>query len=236
MRSSTLRASASLVLFLAAGGFAHADGPAAVPAAPDTKPSETKPSETKPSETKPAQPAEAAKPAPPEAKPAAAAVQQAKPPGTAATVVNMKTIEGAMGKAVRSRTGNEDMGHIVDILVDANGDTRAAVIDFGGFLGVGSRKVAVGWKTLDFADSIQSGSVKLNLTRDQVRQAPEFKADEPIVILEGAGAVPKDVVSPKDSVSPKDPVSPKESAPAKPAAPSAPPASPAGHNQDSPAR
>ena len=177
--------------------------PLAVPAAPDTKPSEAKP----------AQPTEAAKPAAAhqavrphqaraapamrpslrhaEAKPAA---QQAKPPGTAATVVNMKTIEGAMGKAVRSSTGNEDMGHIVDILVDANGDTRAAVIDFGGFLGVGSRKVAVGWKTLDFADSIQSGSVKLNLTRDQVRQAPEFKADEPIVILEGTGAVPKDVV------------------------------------------
>lgn len=221
MRSSTLRASASLVLFLASAGVAFADGPAATPSAPaaqDAKPS--------PSETAPAQPdaAKAPETKAPEAKPAA----QAKPPGTAATVVNLKTIEGAMGKAVRSRTGNEDMGHIVDVLVDAGGDTRAAVIDFGGFLGVGSRKVAVAWKTLDFADSIQSGSVKVNLTRDQVRQAPEFKSDEPIVILEGAATVSKETASPKPAV----PVPPVAPAPA----PAAPSPSPEGHNQDSPAR
>ena len=119
-----------------------------------------------------------------------------KTPGTAATVVNLKTIEGLMGKSVRSGTGNEDMGHIVDLLVDGGGQVRAAVIDFGGFLGVGSRKVAVAWKTLDFTDSIPSGSVKVALTRDQIRQAPEYKDDEPVVILEGtpppqpAGIVP----------------------------------------------
>lgn len=111
----------------------------------------------------------------------------AKAPGTAATVVNLRTIEGVMGKAVRSRA-NEDMGRIVDVLVDGGGQVRAAVIDFGGFLGVGSRKVAVAWKTLDFTDSIQSGSVKATLTRDQVRQSPEYKAGEPIVILEGTSA------------------------------------------------
>ena len=208
MRSSTLRASASLVLFLAAGGVALADGPAAAPAAPAAPDTRTGQSEVKPSQ-----------PAPP--KPAAAPAPPAKPAGTAATVVSLKTIEGVMGKAVRSRTGNEDMGHIVDVLLDDNGDPRAAVIDFGGFLGVGSRKVAVAWKTLDFADSIQSGSVKVNLTRDQVRQAPEFKADEPIVILEGTGGAQKDAAPPK---------------PAAPAAPAAPPPPPAGHNQDAPAR
>lgn len=131
----------------------------------------------------------------------------AKAPGTAATVVNLKTIEGVMGKRVRSRAANEDMGRIVDVLVDGSGQIRAAVIDFGGFLGVGSRKVAVAWKTLDFTDSIQSGSVKATLTRDQVRQSPEYKPDEPIVILEGT-SLPK----------------PAGSAP------------PPEHNQDAPAR
>jgi len=49
-----------------------------------------------------------------------------------------------LGKSVKGAAG-EDMGRVVDILVDADGQPRAAVIDFGGFLGVGSRKIAVDW-------------------------------------------------------------------------------------------
>jgi len=37
------------------------------------------------------------------------------------------------------------MGRIVDVIVDLAGVVRAAVIDFGGFLGVGSRKIVVDW-------------------------------------------------------------------------------------------
>ncbi len=42
------------------------------------------------------------------------------------------------------------MGHIVDVIVDRAGAVRAAVIDFGGFLGVGSRKIVVDWSALHF--------------------------------------------------------------------------------------
>ena len=42
------------------------------------------------------------------------------------------------------------MGRVVDIVVDSAGQVRAAVIDFGGFLGVGSRKIAVDWNALHF--------------------------------------------------------------------------------------
>ena len=185
MRPSILRPSAAFLL-------------AAVSASPTLAQTQT-PSAAPPGDTGPAAAPQ------PDAKPSS---PPAKTPGTAATVVNMKTIEGVMGKAVRSRAANEDMGHIVDVLLDGAGQTRAAVIDFGGFLGVGSRKVAVDWKTLDFSDSIASGSVKVSLTRDQVRQAPEYKADEPVVVLEDAGT-------------------------AKPAA--APPSQP-GHNETAPAR
>ena len=40
------------------------------------------------------------------------------------------------------------MGRIVDVIVNRSGQVRAAIIDFGGFLGVGSRKVAVEWSAL----------------------------------------------------------------------------------------
>ena len=58
----------------------------------------------------------------------------------------------------------------------AAGQVRAAVIDFGGFLGVGSRKIAVDWNALDFAaDGDKRDVVTLELTRDQVKAAPEYK-------------------------------------------------------------
>ncbi len=58
-------------------------------------------------------------------------------------------VEGILGREVRS-TADENMGRIVDVLVDRSGQVRAAIIDFGGFLGVGSRKIAVDWKALHF--------------------------------------------------------------------------------------
>ena len=45
---------------------------------------------------------------------------------------------------------DENMGRIVDVIVDQAGTARAAIIDFGGFLGVGSRKIAVDWNALRF--------------------------------------------------------------------------------------
>ena len=38
---------------------------------------------------------------------------------------------------------------VVDVLVDRSGLPLGAVIDFGGFLGVGSRKIAIDWQLLD---------------------------------------------------------------------------------------
>ena len=54
-----------------------------------------------------------------------------------------------LGRDVRS-PADEDMGRIVDVIVDRAGTVRAAVIDFGGFLGVGSRKIVVDWNALHF--------------------------------------------------------------------------------------
>ena len=103
--------------------------------------------------------------------------------GTSAVVMDLSAIQGLIGKGVTSSAG-EDMGRIIDLLVTPTGQVRAAVIDFGGFLGVGSRKVAVDWKALSFTNISKSGSIRLALTRDQVRVSPEYKSGDPVVILE----------------------------------------------------
>jgi PRC-barrel domain len=104
-----------------------------------------------------------------------------------AIVFDPNSIQGIMGREVRS-AADENMGRIVDVLVDRTRQVRAAVIDFGGFLGVGSRKIAVDWLALHFTpDATQRDRITLELTRDQVKEAPEYKEDKPVVVLSSLG-------------------------------------------------
>jgi PRC-barrel domain len=105
------------------------------------------------------------------------------------TMLDRQDVQGVLAKEVRS-AANENMGRIVDVIVDRTGQVKAAVIDFGGFLGVGSRKIAVAWNALRFTgDAKQGDRISLELTRDQVRVAPEFKEDKPAVILGPSGTL-----------------------------------------------
>jgi PRC-barrel domain len=160
------------------------------PAPPATSPPATPAPATPP----PATPAPAA-PAP-ETPPAAAA-------GTPATVLDDQQVVTILGKSVRGREG-EDMGRIVDVIVNRSGQVRAAVIDFGGFLGVGSRKVAVDWNALRFEPTGKPDRITLDLTRNNVRLAPEYKEGSPVVVLSApdttqqtSGAASKDAAKDK---------------------------------------
>ena len=91
---------------------------------------------------------------------------------------------------VKQWATDEDMGHIVDVIVDRTGSVRAAVIDFGGFLGVGSRKIVVDWNALHFGRVANKGdAITLELTKNQVMAAPEYKEDAPIVVLGASGTL-----------------------------------------------
>src|SRR5208282_3048263 len=51
----------------------------------------------------------------------------------AVTILNNHEVEGILGREVLS-AANENMGRIVDVIVDRTGRVRAAIFDFGGFL------------------------------------------------------------------------------------------------------
>ncbi len=116
----------------------------------------------------------------------AAAVGESGADDTGKTVLPYQDVQAVLGKEVRS-SADEDMGRIVDVLVDQAGHVRAAVIDFGGFLGVGNRKVVVDWSALHFAPADQPDRISLDLTRNQVKQAPEYKPGKPVVVLGALG-------------------------------------------------
>jgi hypothetical protein len=105
-----------------------------------------------------------------------------------------------LGKGVRSNAG-EDMGRIVDIIVSGNGQIHAAIIDFGGFLGIGIRKIAVDWNALNFAPVGKPGTITLELTRNQVRLAPEYKRGVPVVVV-GAASGSERVTRSREATAP----------------------------------
>jgi hypothetical protein len=127
--------------------------------------------------------------APPASKAAPQDAAKTPAPPPSVTVIGARDAHGILGRYVLS-AANEDMGRIVDVIVDREGTVRAAVIDFGGFLGVGSRKIVVDWNALHFGRvANKSDAVTLELTKEQVNAAPEYKEDTPLIVLGAAGSL-----------------------------------------------
>ncbi|MGK9230603.1 PRC-barrel domain-containing protein [Inquilinus limosus] len=164
----------------------------------------------------PAQP-DAQPPAAPEAPaaPAAPADDQRQASETPAVVIDGDAADTLLGKTVRSASG-EDLGRVVDVVVDRAGMTRAAIVDFGGFLGVGSRQIAVDWRVLHFPKNGSMDTIVTDLTEAQLRGAPAYKRGEPVVVVGRADTAP----------APAAPDAPGSPSPA-PAAPAPAPATPA---------
>jgi hypothetical protein len=117
----------------------------------------------------------APKPAPPQI-PTAPVVEQAP----AGAVVNAEVkpmpvaVMSILGKRVKGPKG-EDMGRVVDVLADSSGRVRVAIIDFGGFLGVGDRRIAVDWPLLRFNPDEHDPSLILSVSREKLQAAPVYK-------------------------------------------------------------
>jgi len=163
--------------------IAHGPAPsAAAPAPPATSPQATAAAPT----AKPSEPAPPAPPATPPRKTAAAPAPPAKPAETTAPVTKVPPdkVVAILGQPVIGPLGTE-VGRLVDVLVGENGLPQAAVIDFGGFMGVGSRKIAVHWNTLHFNPGDPKYPIVLDLLPDQIKAAPAYQGETkpaPVVV------------------------------------------------------
>jgi len=156
------------------------------PATPSSTPSST-PLATPIPEAAPAPAADPA-PAPTPEQPAPAPTPTPPiPPPAEQQLIYHGEASSILGRNVRDRDEGL-IGRIVDVLVDDTGQPRAAVIDIGGFMGMGSRKVAVAWRTLRFQTAAgRAGRIVLDMTLDQIKDVPEFRrsvnpADPPITV------------------------------------------------------
>ena len=122
-----------------------------------------------------------------DAAPAAAPPEPAAPPAAREQIPHRAAVR-LIGRDVKGPSGTA-VAQIVNVLVDGSGQPVAAVLDYGGFMGVGRRRIAVAWRALRFApDKSEDGTITLGLTRDQLKDFPEAKRGEPLVVAAPAAA------------------------------------------------
>jgi hypothetical protein len=91
-------------------------------------------------------------------------------------------LTGMIGHAVVDAGGSE-LGRIVDLLADGQGRVRAVVIDVGGFMGLGNRKVAVAWSALRFAVGEKGPVISIVIPPDRIKSWADYIAGRPVAIL-----------------------------------------------------
>jgi len=104
------------------------------------------------------------------------------PPATPTKVEQVrKTVaESLLGQSVTDPKGDL-FGHVVDVLIDADGTPHAAVIESSGFFGIGNRETAVDWKALSFAVQQDHIAISVRLDPDKLKLMPEYKPEAPSV-------------------------------------------------------
>ena len=68
---------------------------------------------------------------------------------------------------------NETIGEIKSVVLNQSGSVDNVIVGVGGFLGVGEREVALGWKDLNVSDNGEK--VTTSMTKDQLKALPEYK-------------------------------------------------------------
>ncbi len=88
-----------------------------------------------------------------------------------------------MGKRLFGPAG-EELGRVVDIIADSTGQPVAAVVDVGGFMGIGSRRVAMAWSLLRWKPEATFVRLSIDVAPDVVIGAPEFRREDPATIFD----------------------------------------------------
>jgi sporulation protein YlmC with PRC-barrel domain len=83
---------------------------------------------------------------------------------------------------------DQSIGEISDLVLQEEGDTRAAIIDVGGFLGVGEKEVAIPFDQLEVSADGEETRVTVALSQEELEQLPAFEAREDVAATEQTDA------------------------------------------------
>jgi hypothetical protein len=76
---------------------------------------------------------------------------------------------------------NQKIGDVTDILFEKSGKIEAYVVSVGGFLGMGSKDVALAPQSFDVVPGANGSAdkLKLSMTKDQLKEAQNFQPYQP---------------------------------------------------------
>lgn len=104
---------------------------------------------------------------------------------TSTTTSDLICSDKVEGTAVYNNTG-EKLGSIDSLMIDKRtGQVRHAVLEFGGFLGLGSDRYPLPWSMLKY-DTDRDGYV-VPLSQTQLNDAPRYPHNDPSPFMSDAG-------------------------------------------------
>jgi hypothetical protein len=97
---------------------------------------------------------------------------------TAGTSTTMGKAEAGklIGQSVETPSGDR-IGEVEAVNIGADGKVTNVIVGVGGFLGVGERDVALGWKDLQIANN--GSKVVANLDKTRLEAMPAYKYSDP---------------------------------------------------------
>lgn len=105
------------------------------------------------------------------------ALVAAPPPQTGHDHAAPATAAHRLGSLIDRDVVAPDGGHVgqvIDVLLDQEGHPAAVVVDVGGFLGVGNRRIAIAWDAFVMGGLTEKSPVKLRIDGAGVRSAPAY--------------------------------------------------------------
>ena len=94
----------------------------------------------------------------------------------AGTVAGQYSADELIGKNVVG-PDDETVGSVSDLLIDGENQISRVILDVGGFLGMGTRTVAVDIEQLQ-APADDDDDLRISMTRDEVENLPEYERDD----------------------------------------------------------
>jgi sporulation protein YlmC with PRC-barrel domain len=71
---------------------------------------------------------------------------------------------------------NDSIGKISEVLLDRSGRVSGVVVDVGGFLGIGTHPVKLGWNQVKLLNKDGSLQAVVNTDKNALKQMPEYRA------------------------------------------------------------
>ena len=91
------------------------------------------------------------------------------------TVTSVNSSSKVNGTNVYNPVG-EKLGSIDSLMIDKlSGKVRYAVMEFGGFLGIGTDRYPLPWDTMKY--DVNQGGYVVSLTKEQLEGAPKYGQD-----------------------------------------------------------